>query len=91
MASSARFVDADFRNADVQGSNFHGADFTRADLRNVKNLEKCLHIGTAKFEKTKITSKEEIIIKPNLPPPPKKFQVFLAWVIKILTEQSKHI
>jgi len=51
------------RGADVEGADLTQVNFTQTDLRGVNNLDRARGLGTAYFYKTKVTPKEEAIIK----------------------------
>lgn len=54
---------ADFRGANFDSTQLLGADLVLADLRGVKNLEKSFNLRCPSFAETKMTSREESIIK----------------------------
>jgi len=54
---------ADFRGANFDSTQLLGADLVLADLRGVRNLEKSFNLRCASFAETKVTSREDAIIR----------------------------
>ncbi|MFQ5941020.1 MAG: pentapeptide repeat-containing protein [Nitrososphaerales archaeon] len=54
---------ADFRGANFDFTQLLGANLVLADLRGVKNLEKSLNLRCASFAETKVTAREEAIMR----------------------------
>lgn len=54
---------SDFRGANFDFAQLMGADLVLADLRGVRNLEKSLNLRCASFAETKVTPREEAIIR----------------------------
>jgi uncharacterized protein YjbI with pentapeptide repeats len=54
---------SDFRGSNFEFTRLLGADLVLADLRTVKNLEKSINLRSASFGETKVTSREEAVIK----------------------------
>ncbi len=54
---------ADLRGANFDSSQLLGTDLVLADLRGVRNLEKSLNLRCATFAETKVTAREEAIIR----------------------------
>jgi uncharacterized protein YjbI with pentapeptide repeats len=65
---NANLKNADFSNArlwfvNLDNANLENANLEGADIAGVKNLERCLNIGSARFYKTEMTEKEYKILK----------------------------
>jgi len=54
---------SDFRGANFDFTQLLGADLVLADLRGVRNLEKSFNLRCASFGETKVTAREEAIIR----------------------------
>ena len=54
---------SDFRGANFDSTRLLGADLVLADLRGVRNLEKSFNLRCASFAETKVTPREEAIIR----------------------------
>jgi uncharacterized protein YjbI with pentapeptide repeats len=65
---------SDFRGANFDLTQLFGANLVLADLRGVRNLEKSLNLNCASFAETKVTPREEAIIR-NLSENVKLFDV----------------
>lgn len=64
---NANLKNADFSNArlwfvNLDNANLENANFECSDIAGVKNLERCLNIGSASFYKTEMTKKEYEIL-----------------------------
>ncbi|MFQ5969167.1 MAG: pentapeptide repeat-containing protein [Nitrososphaerales archaeon] len=65
---------SDFRDANFDFIQLFGADLVLADLRGVRNLQKSLNLRCATFAETKVTPREEAIIR-NISENGKSFEV----------------
>jgi len=54
---------SDFRGTNFESTRLTGADLVLADLRGVRNLEKSINLRCATFVETKVTPREEAIIR----------------------------
>ena len=54
---------SDFRGANFDSTQLLGADLVLADLRGARNLEKSVNLRCASFAETKVTPREEAIIR----------------------------
>ncbi len=54
---------SDFQNANFDSTQLLGADLVLADLRGVRNLEKSFNLRCAIFAETKVTPREEAIVR----------------------------